>query len=351
VLIAFVLSGYGAARVLARRPSGTLLALYIVALTAAFIVLKRYAFLKLIGGDSLLAMGVDLVGLSFIFFRQIHYVVDAKEGEIPQIDLWGYLVYQLNPFTLFAGPIHRYQPFHEDWGALTPRFADAHELRMALLRILVGVIKVTIIAEIALHYATPPPFHGRGAYVMQFYLYPLYVYFNFAGYCDIVIAGASLVGIRLPENFDKPYLSRNMIDYWNRWHRSLSFWIRDYIFTPLYMAIARVKPAAAPNLAYLCYFVALFLAGVWHGATWNFVVFGLLNGIGVSAAKVWENIIIARSGRKGLRAYLASAPVLWAARFGTLHFVCLTMVFLRPGTEKIVFDMFAHASAMIAGAG
>ena len=339
-----MLSGYGAAQLLIRRKSGWLLALYIVALTTAFVLLKGYAFLKLIPGDNLIAQGLDLIGLSFIFFRQIHYVVDTKEGEIQKLDLWAYLVYQLNPFTLFAGPIHRYQTFQEDWRSLTPRFADSHEVRMALLRILIGVIKVTIIAEIALHYATPGPYHGRMAYVVQFYLFPLYVYFNFAGYCDIVIAAASLVGIRLPENFDKPYLSRNMIDYWNRWHRSLSFWIRDYIFTPLYMAIARVNPKGAPNLAYLCYFVALFLAGVWHGATWNFVVFGFLNAIGVSAAKLWETIIIARGGRKGLREYLASTPILWAARLGTLHFVCLTMVFLRPGTEKIVFDLFSRVA-------
>jgi D-alanyl-lipoteichoic acid acyltransferase DltB (MBOAT superfamily) len=95
------------------------------------------------------------------------------------------------------------------------------------------------------------------------------------------------------------------------------------------MGIARRWSTWAPHLAFLYYFVALFLAGVWHGATWNFVVFGLLNGVGVSAAKLWENAILARSGRRGLREYLAAQPIRLAARVGTFHFVCLTMFFLQ----------------------
>lgn len=331
-LVAFVLSGFAAARLLAWRPSIALLAAYLVGLTAAFIILKRYAFLQLVAGDTLLAHALDLVGLSFIFFRQIHVVVDVKQGEIPKLTLWGYLCYQLNPFTLLAGPIQRYQRFHEDWQGLTPQHADAHELRMTFLRILIGVIKVSFIAEACLHLALYPP-EGLGAWqrFSLFYFYPAYVYFNFAGYCDIVIACASLVGIRVPENFDRPYLARNMIDFWTRWHRTLSFWIRDYVFTPLYMAIARRRPAWASNMAFLCYFIALFLAGVWHGASWNFVVFGVLNGIGVAAAKLWENLIVAHYGRPGLRSYLASKPIRWIAGIATFHFVCLTQVFLRPG--------------------
>lgn len=338
VLVAFVLSGYAAGLLLAQRPSTAILTAYLVALTAAFVILKRYAFLQLIAGDTLLSHALDLVGLSFIFFRQIHYVVDVKQGEIRDFTLWGYLVYQLNPFTLLAGPIQRYQRFQEDWQSLTPRYADAHELRMAILRILIGVIKVSVLAEICISLAFNPPDElGSFDKIARFYLFPAYVYFNFAGYCDIVIAGASLVGLRVPENFDHPFRSRNMIDYWTRWHRTLSFWIRDYVFTPLYMAIARRQPTWAPHLAFLCYFVALFLAGVWHGATWNFVVFGLLNGAGVSAAKLWENWIIAHYGRQGLRTYLASTPIQWIARFATVNFVCLTMIFLRPeSTDQLL---------------
>lgn len=353
-LLLFVLSGYGAALLLVRKPSTGLLATYIVALTAAFVILKRYDFLTLVGGETLLSHALDLIGLSFIFFRQIHYVVDVKQGEIKTLTLSGYLAYQFNPFTLLAGPIQRYQRFHEDWQSLKPLAADAHEVRMAVLRILIGVIKVAFVAEFCLQFATAPPQDLSRIWqvLILFYFFPLYVYFNFAGYCDIVIGGASLFGLRVPENFDRPYLARNMIDFWTRWHRTLTFWIRDYVFTPLYMAIARANPKSAGNLVFACYFVALFLAGVWHGATWNFVVFGVLNGIGVAAAKLWENIIIARAGRKGLKAYLANRPIRWIAGIATVHFVCLTQVFLRPGSEdNIVFAYRALVNLLGLGGG
>jgi D-alanyl-lipoteichoic acid acyltransferase DltB (MBOAT superfamily) len=351
VLVGFVLSGYLAACLLVRRRSTPLLAIYLTVLVAAFIVLKRYAFLQLLPGNTLLAHTLDIIGLSFILFRQIHYVVDVKQGEIPEFTLWSYLCYQLNPFTLLAGPIQRYQRFHEDWQTLSPQYADPHAIRMALLRILVGVIKVAFIADgcLWLVFSLPDSLWVKIAY---FYLYPAYVYFNFAGYCDIVIAGASLTGVRVPENFERPYLARNMIDYWTRWHRTLSFWIRDYVFTPLYVAIARRRAELAPKLVFACYFVALFLAGVWHGATWNFVVFGLLNGVGVSAAKLWENWIVARHGRKGLRTYVASRPILVGARCATFHFVCLTMIFLRPdSTDRLIgwIGRLLNGAAGIAG--
>lgn len=343
-LLAFVGSGYLAGRVLAVRPSRTLLVTYLALLVGAFVYLKRYAFLQLLPGETWLEHTLDIVGLSFIFFRQIHYVVDAKQGEVREFSLWAYLCYQLNPFTLLAGPIQRYQQFHKDWELLLPRHADAVELRLAFLRILVGVAKVSFIGEVCLRLAESPPgiLGPTGGAFASFYFYPAYVYFNFAGYCDIVIAGASLAGLRVPENFNHPYLARNMIDFWTRWHMSLTFWIRDYVFTPTYMGIARRWPVRAPGLSFLCYFLALFLAGVWHGATWNFVVFGVLNGIGVSAAKVWENLLIARYGRSGLRRYLASAPVRRVAQVANFHFVCLTIVFLRPESTQVWWPWVAR---------
>jgi len=323
-LVAFVLSGYLAARLLAWRPSSLLMVTYLTVFTLAFVVLKGYAFLRLLPGSGTLQYALDVVGLSFIFFRQIHYVVDARQGQIPAFTVWGYLCYQLNLFTLLAGPIQRYQSFHEDWQELTPRYADTHELRLLLLRVLLGVVKVAFLGQLCLRLV------GQAGPWADLYLFPAYVYFNFAGYCDIVIAGAALAGLRLPENFQRPYLARNMIDFWTRWHRSLTFWIRDYVFTPAYVALARRQPARASELALVCYFVALFLAGVWHGASWNFVVFGTLHGAGVCAVKVWERWIVARRGRQGLRAYLSSPSALVMGRVATFHFACSTLLLLRP---------------------
>jgi D-alanyl-lipoteichoic acid acyltransferase DltB (MBOAT superfamily) len=160
------------------------------------------------------------------------------------------------------------------------------------------------------------------------------MYFNFSGYCDAMIAAAGLFGIRMPENFDYPFLSRNMIDYWTRWHMTLGFWIRDYIFTPLYMTIASHWPARAASFAFLCYFLAFFLAGLWHGSTWNFVIYGLLNGLGVAAAKLWENWLVKRRGRRGFKTYLQSRSIHALAVIGTFHFVCFTLLFFPTDLEK-----------------
>jgi alginate O-acetyltransferase complex protein AlgI len=133
--------------------------------------------------------------------------------------------------------------------------------------------------------------------------------------------------MKLPENFDQPYLARNVIDYWTRFHRTLGFWIRDYVFLPLYKGVAERWPDQAESLAFLCYFVAFFLIGIWHGPTWNFVVFGLLQSIGVSAAKLWERHLLKQRGRTGLKEYLQSRRIRTAAIAGTLHFEFFSLLF------------------------
>ena len=106
-----------------------------------------------------------------------------------------------------------------------------------------------------------------------------------------------------------------MIDFWTRQHMSLSFWIRDYLFSPLYKSFAQRWPQQAASLAFVCYFVAMFLAGVWHGASFNFVIFGLLHGAGVSTVKLWEMFLTRTIGCAGVKEYLQQ-PVVRRGRYG-----------------------------------
>lgn len=348
-LAIFLLSGFCVAAALARWPRRALLVSYLALLLAAFVVAQKYEFLSLALPARILEHPVALVGLSYMLFRQIHVIVDAMQGQIPRLSLWTYLNYQLNCFALLAGPIQRYQAFDAYWRDPRPRLAEPHRLRKAYLRTLTGVIKIAGLAAacqfahekfaqrlLSVHAGTydPGPLATAGIFLAVFYLYPAYVYLNFAGYCDVVIGGASLLGQDLPENFDRPYLARNMIDFWNRWHKTLTFWIRDYVFTPMYKAIAIRTPRRAGSFVFLCYFVSLFLAGLWHGSTWNFVVFGLLHGIGVSAAKLWENHIVKRRGRSGLKRYLASGRLRLVAVLASFHFTCLTIAFFPTDLER-----------------
>lgn len=341
LLAAFLGIGYLAVRMMLVYPRRAILITYLLVLILAFVFLKQYAFLKLLLPASLFERVVATVGLSYMLFRQIHVVVDAFQGQITNFTLWNYLNYQLNLFGFIAGPIQRYQDFCEYWLRLEPIATDLEAILRACLRVFVGVLKITVFAAacmaayqhcasvLANVHATGHTARGKTAmmFLGLFYLYPGYIYFNFSGYCDMVIGGAKLFGLKMPENFDRPFLSRNLIEYWTRWHRTLGYWVRDYVFTPMYKAIAERWPRKAASLAFLCYFIAFFLICMWHGSTWNFVIFGLLNGLGVATAKLWENHLVRRGGRQGLRNYLKSRPIQMGAVMLNFHYVCLTLLF------------------------
>jgi D-alanyl-lipoteichoic acid acyltransferase DltB (MBOAT superfamily) len=180
-----------------------------------------------------------------------------------------------------------------------------------------------------------------------FYIFPIYLYLNFSGYCDIVIAGATFTGMKLPENFDKPYLSRNVLDFWTRFHRTLGLWIRDYLFSPLYKFIAERWPQRAEPLAFACYFVAFFLAGVWHGPTANFVVFGLLQAVGASAGKLWERHLTKHGGRKRLREYMQSTRNRVIAIIATVHFECFCILFFPNDIKTALLIIRSLFGALI----
>jgi alginate O-acetyltransferase complex protein AlgI len=343
-LAGFLLSGYAVALTLRRWPRRFILATYIILSIAAFIYLKRYSFLELVLPDSWLHHAIGIVGLSYILFRQIHFLVDVAQGQIAELSLLSYLNYQLSLFTLQAGPIQRYQDFSRQWSTAAPCLSSRDDVLLAYLRVLVGFGKI-MLADACLFgrahaletLPTLTELHLTlavvGRLVVLFYGFPVYVFLNFSGYCDMAIGGASLVGMKLPENFNHPYLARNMIEFWQRWHITLSTWIRDYIFTPLYMFLATRRPSAAWASAAGCYFVAFFLAGVWHGSTYGFAVFGLLHGLGVASVKLWETLIIRRRGRAGLREYLQVRPVRHLAILATFHFACATFLVFPGGTD------------------
>ncbi len=351
VLGLFLLSGYAVARLLQRRPSRVLLVTYLVLLVFAFLIIKKYEFVTAYLPSSVSAHALAIVGLSYMLFRQIQVLVDASQGQIDKLSFWSYANYQLNLFALLSGPIQRYQDFQEQWEVLGPHLKADYSIQTAYFRLLIGVVKMAVIAtafyslyqqstDTLLQPVGQAGHLPRSAALVGFlgilYFYPLYLYLNFYGYCDIVIAGASLIGIQLPENFDRPYVARNVIDYWTRWHRTLGFWIRDYLFLPLYKGVAQEWPRRADSLAFLCYFVAFFVVGIWHGPTTNFVIYGLLQAAGVSAAKLWEQYLLARRGRAGLKQYLQSQRIRTLAILGTLNFECFSLLFFPVNLHTAV---------------
>jgi alginate O-acetyltransferase complex protein AlgI len=348
VLLGFLLSGYACGLLLRARPSRILFSAYLILLIVGFATLKRYSFLEYFVATDRLKLGIEVVGLSYMLFRQIQFLVDAVQGQVESPTLWSYLCFQVNPFTLLAGPIQRYQDFQGYWQDPGPLPLDRHELLKVYIRLFVGILKVAVVSD--LFHRGYEHFLDRldpesgvsmvgglkavGYLLAMLYCFLLYLYTNFSGYCDVVIAGASLLGLRLPENFNWPFLARNILDYWSRWHITLGHWIRDYLFTPIYKAGVERFPKHGSTVAVAGYFVAFTGAGIWHGSTLNFVVYGLLHGLGASAAKLWEIAIIRRSGRAGLKTYLKSRTVRVVATFATFHYVTFTLLFFALDLDR-----------------
>jgi D-alanyl-lipoteichoic acid acyltransferase DltB (MBOAT superfamily) len=225
------------------------------------------------------------VGLSFFTFQAISYVVDQYRGEIEKEHTYfEHLLYLLFFPHLVAGPIVRASHLIERFDE-TPALS-AEEGGRGLYRIAVGLAKKLIIADVLGSGLVDPVFASPEAYTsaecfMAAVAYTFELYFDFSAYSDIAIGTAALFGFKFEENFNRPYLATNLFEFWNRWHISLSNWLRDYLYRPL--GGNRVgKGRALFNLM-----VVMGLGGLWHGADWRFAVWGLAHGAMLALVRVW----------------------------------------------------------------
>jgi D-alanyl-lipoteichoic acid acyltransferase DltB (MBOAT superfamily) len=281
-----------------------------------------------------------------MLFKFLHMVVDIRQGQLLAFTLFGYLNYQLAFFTLIAGPIQRFNDFQKFWESMSPATADAREALIAWNRLLNGMLKMGLLAAAASF------LYDRSAaallqpqstlelaarFAVYFYAYPAYVYFNFSGYTDIVLGCAKLLGLQLPENFDRPYLARNVVDFWSRWHISLTTWIRDYVFMTSYKWVAERFSPLAQTAGYVITFLSLLIAGIWHGSTWNFVVFGAMHGAGAAITQMYGSVLKWRLKRAGLKRYNQNPWIRGGAMVLTFHFVCASFLFF-PAHLRLTLD-------------
>ncbi len=354
---AFLALGYVGMRAMERPATRRLFPLALLAVLLSFCWLKRYTFLP---ASVFLPTGYLLVGLSYVFFRVLHLVIDARDGRLPhRVGIVSYLAYTMDFRALVAGPIQRYQDFDrmQGEGRLS---LDAFAAGRALERIVIGFFKVSIVA-LALHDIqaqalaalsdTAPLWSRVECGVLIAVAYPLFLYANFSGYVDVVIGVARFFGMQLPENFDRPFSSKSFIDFWNRWHITLSTWLKTYVYTPLLVTLMRRYPSvsAEPYLGVLAFFVTFFLVGVWHGQSSIFVAFGALQGLGVSANKLYQIVMARRLGRKPYRA-LAARPLYGAVARG-LTFTWFTFTLFCFWSQwgqiaRIAHDMGALALSL-----
>ena len=315
-LAGFLLLGYAALQLLERGWSRAL-PWCIAAVILVYIWLKKYTILP---ESSFLQYPYFTLGLSYLLFRVLHLLIETgQETQKRHIGIGAYLLYTLNFTTLVSGPIQNYDDFARDQFAAQTIPLGARVIGLQLERLVRGFFKVNVLAMIfhAIQEDAVVQMHQPMLLQLKMYaamrlaiMYPLFLYANFSGYIDIVIALARLMGVRLPENFDRPFAASSFLDFWNRWHITLSTWFRNYVYNPLLIALMRRNSSLAlePLLGVLCFFVTFFIIGVWHGRTSEFIVYGLLLGGGAAINKLWQIWLARLLGRKGYKA-LAANPI------------------------------------------
>jgi alginate O-acetyltransferase complex protein AlgI len=265
------------------------------------------------------------LAVSFFTFEFVHYLYDVSHGKPSIRKLSDFAAFGFFFPSLVAGPIKRYEQFlpsmHHGF-----RQVSLLDVQEGILRIAIGYFKKVVIADNLTAFIQYQDDHiaqlGMGERWFLVAAIALRILMDFSGYSDIAIGLARLMGIRLPENFNWPYLSLNIREFWQRWHISLSSWIRDYIYIPLGGNRHGPFRRVANGL------IAFGLCGLWHGPDWNFIVWGLYHGLGLAISSSYR-VALGSVGR-GLGNILDSLPALaWA----------LTMLFVGIGWIFFFYPM------------
>lgn len=304
------------------------------AASIAVLVIVRYILPSagtLLGtsGMSSFQTNFQLLGISYLAFRTSHLVIEVRNEVVPMPGLCRYLGFSFFAPTLTVGPIN---PFSNHSRAFTHagERPDIPTSR-ALMRILVGLVKFQFLGNYLnqLSYdglLMDDHFHHWIDLPVACVFYYLYLYCNFSGYCDAAIGAAGLMGIPVAENFNNPLAARNVKDFWNRWHITLSTYMRDVVFSPLSKYLGGLFGAQNINHAIAVTITVIFLLiGVWHGLGWNYAAFGALHAIAV-VANHYYTIWLKRSlGREGFKKYNSSPLVHACAVALTFTYVALSL--------------------------
>ena len=245
------------------------------------------------------------IGISFYTFQIMSYVIDLRRGEVPVQKNYLYLLLYISFFPqLIAGPIVRYQTVHEE---IVTRRENVAEAAAGARRFVIGLAKKVLLANgiaelVEIIYAGDPAVFGSTMYWLAGIAYALQIYFDFSGYSDMAIGLGRVFGFHFLENFDHPYTSLSVTEFWRRWHISLSTWFRDYIYIPL------GGNRVGRGRWVLNILIVWGLTGFWHGAQWNFLLWGLYYGVLLLVEKLWLQKLLERLP-KALRWVYATALV------------------------------------------
>jgi alginate O-acetyltransferase complex protein AlgI len=239
------------------------------------------------------------IGLSFLTFELVSFTIDRRRGRIGSPAIVDYLAFALFFPCRVAGPIKRFGDFLK---AVEDAPVSAANVYAGVIRVLTGVAKKVMLADPLGLTVAELAYAATSRHALKILLaYSAQIYLDFSAYSDMAIGVSRIFGIRIPENFNWPYLSDNIQEFWTRWHITLSNWVRDYVFIPIgtrsFASPLRRRPMTIASLSYLASFLVV---GAWHGLTANYLLWGLYHGVLLSAHHVFRRTVAAR---------LATSPV------------------------------------------
>jgi D-alanyl-lipoteichoic acid acyltransferase DltB (MBOAT superfamily) len=348
LLLASILLNYGFSLILLKTKRLTfrkiVLALGIIANLTALFYFKYADFfietINLILNSNSPALTIILpLAISFYSFQQIAYLVDSYQGKTHAHGFLDYCLFVCFFPQLIAGPIVHYSE-------MLPQFRDqrrtpfnASNIAIGIALFTLGLAKKVLIADNMAPHSSVIFAKADAGQIITFLeawqaalAYSLQLYFDFSGYCDMAMGIARLFGIILPINFNSPYKAKNIIDFWRRWHITLSRFLKDYLYIPL------GGNRKGPSRRYINLLITMLLGGIWHGAGWNFIIWGSLHGI----------YLIINHGWRGLHRKLPSSPF-WLSWTGNKLGVAITLIAIIIGWVFFRAETYSGAINMLRG--
>jgi D-alanyl-lipoteichoic acid acyltransferase DltB (MBOAT superfamily) len=268
------------------------------------------------------------LGISFFTFTQIAFLVDTWQGKVKEYNFVHYVLFVTYFPHLIAGPVLHHKEMMPQFAHTATYRLDWDNIANGLMLFTLGLCKKTLVADALAPYATAiftGAQHGVETGILPTayeawagaLAYTLQIYFDFSGYTDMALGIALMFGIRLPINFDSPYKAASIIEFWRRWHMTLSRFLRDYLYIPL------GGNRQGKLRRYINLFITMLLGGLWHGAGWTFVLWGALHGAYLTINHLWRDYVVARLPFR--------APA-WLAAF-----IGATLTFIAVVTAWVLF--------------
>lgn len=282
---------------------------------------------------------VFFTGFSYMTFRLTSAAIEIRNGNVSKINFWDYMSYAFFVPTALVGPIN---PLSNFINSLNNKIFDLSDYISFVIRILFGITKILFLGTILQSLSFESllfdglPHHIVDLFICGVFFY-FYLYANFSGFCDIVIGSSGLMGINVSENFDNPLISRNIKDFWNRWHLTLSHFLRDTLFSILVRNLTRKFGTEHLNhIIAFSIFLVFVIIGLWHGSKLNFFLFGLSHAFGMVAHHYYTLLIKKLLNKKQFFNYNKNIYIRIVSTTINFLYISLTMILFANNFDSLM---------------